>query len=130
MLADDMRIVLANHEDFRKEKTIVEHFLSNRGHIVLFVSKFHCELNPIERVWGQAKVYTRMYTNFTLPRLRVNINPALDSVSTDLIRKYFRRVLEYERAYLEGKKAGKEQQLRCTSLTEESFLNDILVLFN
>ena len=25
-----------------------------------------------------------------------------------MIRKYFRRVLEYERAYLEGKKAGKE----------------------
>ncbi len=108
MLADDMRIVLANHEDFRREKTIVEHFLSNQGHTVLFVPKFHCELNPIERVWGQAKVYTQMYTNFTLHRLRVNVNPALDSVSTDLIRKYFRRVLEYERAYLEGKKAGKE----------------------
>jgi hypothetical protein len=29
-------------------------------------------------------------------------------VSTELIHKYFRRVLEYERAYLEGKKAGKE----------------------
>ena len=26
----------------------------------------------------------------------------------DLMRKYFRRVLEYERAYLESKKAGKE----------------------
>lgn len=25
-----------------------------------------------------------------------------------MIRKYFRRVLEHERAYLEGKKAGKE----------------------
>ncbi len=108
MRGDNMRIVLANHDDFRMEKTIVEHFLCNRVHTVLFVPKFHCKLNPIERVWGQAKVYTRMYTNFTLPRLHTNVNPALDSVSTDLIRKYFRRVLEYERAYLEGKKAGKE----------------------
>ena len=64
MVADDMRTVLANHDDFRMEQTIVERFLSDRGHIVLFVPKFHCELNPIERVWGQAKVYTRMYTNF------------------------------------------------------------------
>ena len=83
--------------------------VSCRAEVILF-PKFHCKLNPIERVWGQAKVYTRTYTNFTLPRLRANVNPALNSVSTctDLIRKYFRRILEYERAYLDGKKAGKE----------------------
>ena len=62
--------------------------------------KFHCELNPIERVWGQAKVQTS--TNFTI------VAPALDSVSTDLIRKYFRRIREYEQAYIGGEKAGKE----------------------
>lgn len=44
----------------------------------------------------------------TLERLRQILNPALDSVSTDTIRKYFRRVQEYERAYREGKKAGSE----------------------
>lgn len=108
MNADDMRIVLSNHDDFRTDKTKVEHHLENRGHIVMFIPKFHCELNPIERVWGQAKVYTRAHTNFTLARLRQIIGPALDSVSVDLIRKYFSRVGEYERAYLEGKKAGKE----------------------
>ena len=108
MNADDMRVVLSNHEDFRTEKTIIEHHLVNRGHLVYFIPKFHCELNPIERVWGQAKVYTRMHTNFTLVRLRQIVGPALDSVQADLIRKYFRRVDEYERAYLEGKKAGKE----------------------
>ena len=36
------------------------------------------------------------------------INPALDSVSTDLIRKYYRKVGDYEKAYIEGKAAGKE----------------------
>jgi len=59
-------------------------------------------------VWGQAKVYSHMYMNFTLPRLRQIIDPALDSVNMDLIRKYFRKVLDYQNAYLEGKKAGKE----------------------
>ncbi len=98
MLADDMRIVLAHHEDFRKEKSLVEHFLTARGHQVFFIPKFHCELNPIERVWGQAKVYSRKYTTFTLARLCNIIRPALDSVSLDLIRKYFRKAQDYERA--------------------------------
>ena len=108
MKADDMRTVLFFHDDFASEKTLAERFIVNNGHKCFYLPKFHCELNPIERVWGQAKVYSRAHTNFTLVGLRSIVNPALDSVSTDLMRKYFRRVLEYERAYLEGKKAGKE----------------------
>ena len=70
MKADDMRTVLSFHDDFRTEKTLVEKFLSDEGHKVVFLPKFHCELNPIERVWGQAKCYSRQYTNYTLVRLR------------------------------------------------------------
>ena len=105
---DNMRTILSNHDDFREGKSLVEHFLANRGHTVMFIPKLHCELNPIERVWGQAKVYTRTYTNFTIQRLRRIINPALDSVSPDLIRKFFQKAMEYERAYIEGKEAGRE----------------------
>ena len=61
------RKILSNHDDFRNEKTILERFLIDRGHKVIMIPKFHCELNPIERVWGQAKRYSRAYTNFTLP---------------------------------------------------------------
>ena len=63
-----------------------------RTHTVMFVPKFYCELNTIERVWGQAKVYSCKYSNFTLARLRQIVDLALDSVSTDLIHKYFRKV--------------------------------------
>ena len=38
----------------------------------------------------------------------MTIDPALDSVSLDLIRKYYRKVRDYEAACLEGNKAGKE----------------------
>jgi hypothetical protein len=34
------------------------------------------------------------------------LGPALDNVSVDLIRKYFRRVREYTRGYREGFAAG------------------------
>lgn len=59
-------------------------------------------------VWGHAKVYTHTHANFTLARLRQTVDPAFDSVSTDLIGKYFRRVSEYERAYMERKRVGRE----------------------
>ena len=85
MKADDMRTVLSFHDDFLNENTIVEHYLKGRGHKVYFLPKFHCELNAIERVWAQAKVYCRTYTNFTLNRLRQIIDPALDSVTVDNI---------------------------------------------
>ena len=107
MKADDMRTVLSFHEDFQKENTIVEHYLKGRGHKAFFLPKFHCELNPIERVWGQAKVYCRAYTNFTLSRLRQIMDPALDSVTVDHIRKFSRKARDYEKAYREGHKAGK-----------------------
>ena len=32
MNADDMRVVLANHDDFQNEKTIVEHCIESYGH--------------------------------------------------------------------------------------------------
>ena len=103
MVAEDMRTVLSWHDDFRKEKTIVEHYLNGRGHPAMFIPKFLCKLNPIERVWGQAKFYSRKHSSFTLARLRQIMDPALDSISTDLIRKYFRKVQDYETAYLGGK---------------------------
>ena len=98
MLADDMRVVLLNHDDFAMEQTIAEHYLKDQ---------FHCELNTIERVWAQAKVFCRAHTNFTLVKLRQIIHPALDSVTVDLIRKYARKARDYEKAYHEGNKAGK-----------------------
>ena len=81
-----------------------------------FIPKFHCEMNPIERVWGQAKRYTRAHTNFTIAGLRNIIQPGLDSVSVDLIRKYFRKAREYERAYREGHQAGMEVEMAYTNL--------------
>ena len=108
MKADDMRIVLSQHDDFRNEKAAVQQYVEGRGHKSYFLPKFHCEMNPIERVWGQSKRYCRAYTNFTLVKLRQILNPALESVSTELIRKYFRKARDYEKAYSEGLKAGRE----------------------
>ena len=58
-------------------------------------SKFHCELNPIEKCWSQAKHYTRAHMNYTIQRLRVTVPKGLDSVTIDNIKNYFRKAKNY-----------------------------------
>ena len=44
-----------------------------------FILKFHCELNPIERVWGQSKKYTRANCDYSFKGLEETVRPALES---------------------------------------------------
>ena len=67
-------------DNFQSEQSMVEDFIKNRGHHCLFLPKFHCELNAIERVWGEAKRYTRSYCNYTIGGLRKSLPNALDVV--------------------------------------------------
>ena len=108
MRAADMQQVLSEMRDFKYEKTKVEKYILGRKHRVLFIPKFHCELNPIERCWGSAKHYTRQHCDYTFPGLEKTVIPALDSISVDLIRKYFRKNREIMRAYREGYTPGRE----------------------
>jgi len=110
MKVDDMRKELASHSDFINEKNELEYFLHGCGHACLFIPKFHCELNPIERCWSQAKRYTRAYCTYNIVGLRRNVCPGLDSVHIENIQNYvyFRRVRNYvyKYGYLLGHKAG------------------------
>ena len=46
---------LSLQEDFANEKSMLQHYIEGRGHICMFLPKFHCKLNPIEMVWGFMK---------------------------------------------------------------------------
>ena len=81
MKVDEMRTILAGHDDFKNEKCRVDTFLSNCGHTCVFIPKFHCELNPIERVWSQSKRYTRAHCDYMIASLRRIIPLWLKSVS-------------------------------------------------
>ena len=70
--------------------------------ICIFLPKFHCELNPIERCWAQAKRYTRAHCNYSIDGLRNNIPQALDSISNENIRSHFRKVRHYMFGYMQG----------------------------
>jgi hypothetical protein len=42
-------------DDFVNEKPDIQHYLEGRGHVCIFYPKFHCEINPIEMLWGYMK---------------------------------------------------------------------------
>lgn len=111
MKAADMHRVLGEMPDFRYEKTKVEIYICSRGHRVIFISKFHCELNPIEQCWGDAKHYTRQHCDYTFQGLERMIDKALNSVPVTLIRKYYPKVREIMRTYREGHTPGQELEL-------------------
>ena len=106
LVADDMRKMLINHHDFQNEKPRIISFIEGQGHRGFFLPKFHPELNPIERNWGQAKRYTKAHCNYSLVSLRNIINPSLDFVTLDNMQKYFRKARDYMFAYFEGCTAG------------------------
>ncbi len=84
----EMREILGSHPDFKYEKSRI------------------CELNPIERVWAQAKRYARAYCKYNIQSLRNTIMPALDIVTLDNVKNHFRKIRHYMFAYLEGVPGG------------------------
>ena len=108
MNGDKMKEILGSHPDFKNEKSRVERFLMEKQHIVYLLPKFHCELNPIERVWAQSKRYAKAYCNYSIVSLRKNVIPALESVPLESIRKHFLKVRHYMFAYLEGLPGGSD----------------------
>ena len=100
-----LEAILADNDDFKNEKCRVDTFLSNSGHTCVFIPKFHCELNPIERVWSQRKRYTRAYCDYAIGS---RIPLGLKSVSKDNIVNYVHRCGNYMFAYLEGSAVGQE----------------------
>ena len=82
----------------------------NTGHRVMFIVKFHCELNPIVRVWCHAKQYTSTHCDYTFAGLEKTIDEALNYMTVELVRKFFRKVREYQGAHREGNMVGNEMQ--------------------
>ena len=71
-----------------------------------FPSKYHCECNPIELVWGALKKKLRQICDYKLPFLRVNVVPCCLSIELGLIRQYFRKARDYVRANASVPTAG------------------------
>ncbi|KAF7320910.1 hypothetical protein HMN09_00177700 [Mycena chlorophos] len=93
---------LASQADFKAEKPLLQVLIEKRGHICLFLPKFHCELNPIEMVWAELKRYFRDHADGTFPKAKKLVPKGLDRISIDTIRRFFRHCNRYRSAYQLG----------------------------
>ena len=104
------RRILYNQPDFVAIKSHLELTCEAEGFWVLFLPKFHCELNPIEQCWGYAKRLYRMCPPSSREEdLERNVISSLDSVPLSSIRRFSNRAIHFMDAYhkgLNGKQAA------------------------
>jgi hypothetical protein len=84
-----VRRVLYSQPDFLGVTSRLEEHCQNRGSEVLFLPKFHPELNPIEQCWGRAKwSYRQLPASSREDDLGRNALRSLDEIPLDLMRRY------------------------------------------
>jgi transposase len=55
--------------DFAAQKEWLREVIEEKGHKILFLPKYHCELNYIENVWGYMKAYLRRSCEYNFDTL-------------------------------------------------------------
>ena len=81
--------ILYNQPDFVDVKSNLEIICEARGFQVIFLPKFHCEINFIEQRWGYAKwVYRHFPVSLKEADLEKNVFEALESVPLESMRRY------------------------------------------
>jgi hypothetical protein len=82
------RRVMYCQPDFASVPSLLEEHCARRNVRVIFLPRYHCELNFIEQVWGYAKRLYRMYpASSHIDDLENNALEALDSVPLDCMRR-------------------------------------------
>ncbi|RPB05123.1 hypothetical protein L873DRAFT_1728536, partial [Choiromyces venosus 120613-1] len=77
--------LLSSQSHFQVQKCQLQETLEAAGHIVIFYSVYHCELNFIKYFWHLAKVYTRVHCEYSFPSLVRTVPITLAQVSDILI---------------------------------------------
>jgi hypothetical protein len=95
--------ILFNQPDFAAVKSCLEDTCSEHKCTVLFLPKFHCELNPIKMVWGYAKrIYRLNPESSREDALERNTLSALEQVPLESMRWFVLRAHRFADAYRHG----------------------------
>jgi hypothetical protein len=82
------RRMLYNEPDFKNIDSLLEAEVKAHGFRILFLPKFHCELNFIEQCWGHAKRRYRLFPASSKEGdLERNMVQALDEVPLISMRR-------------------------------------------
>ena len=97
------RRTLYNQPDFQGTKSVLEITCQELGVEVLFLPKFHCELNPIEPCWGYAKRVYRMNPESSREEdLERYALESLAAVPLESMRRFANRSYRFMDAYSRG----------------------------
>src|SRR5882724_9587778 len=79
---------LFNQPDFTMVESRLKTYCKSHGVEVIFLPKFHCELNPIKQCWGYAKhIYWYYPASSKEADLKHNMLMALETVPLESMRK-------------------------------------------
>ena len=94
---------LYNQPDFANVPSLLEITCRSKGFSVLFLPKFHCELNFIEQCWGYAKRIYRLNPESSREDvLKRNALAALESIPLTTMRRFANRSYQFMDAYHRG----------------------------
>ncbi|KDR70887.1 hypothetical protein GALMADRAFT_75613, partial [Galerina marginata CBS 339.88] len=104
------RRILFNQPDFAGVQSNLEILAKKLGVQVIFLPKFHCELNPIEQCWGYGKrVYRLNPESSRVDQLEKNAIASLAEIPLITIWKFAYRARRFIHAYslgLNGRQAA------------------------
>ncbi|CAB1109141.1 unnamed protein product [Ectocarpus sp. CCAP 1310/34] len=113
-----MPAVLGAQEDFANVEPSLMVLVKRHGGVAIMLPKFHCEINPIELVWGRSKYWVRKHCKYTIACLRTNVSKsyavAEDRLSLAIVQKFCRTVANFNEVYRDGLKGAEAVQKRDT----------------
>eukprot|EP01034_Spumella_vulgaris_P003359 gene3359-4325_t len=86
----------------RAQRTWLTETVQNSGHSVIYLPKFHCELNPIEMFWAFVKGKARAECGYSIGALDKKVPECMIACPVSTIRKYVRHCLRYMDGYRKG----------------------------
>lgn len=94
------REYLSLHHDFAEEKNWLEQVITSHGHAMIFLPKFHCELNYIEKVWAYTKAYLRRNCTFNFKTLKTELPRVLrEYIPLACFKRFERHCLRFMSGY-------------------------------
>jgi transposase len=96
-------VELASKHPAFETRTILSELASKYNVKVVYLPKFHCELNPIEGVWAHEKQFIRKNTDQSFDELRRLVNLSRNNLkNSPLAPKLWRRFWRTTEAYHNG----------------------------
>lgn len=94
MLKVQLLAIVKQHKA-KYEKYIVDEMAARQNKIVLRLPPYHCELNPIELIWGDAKNFiAKRNTSFKFSDLKNLFDEALQNITAEKWDKCVKHVIE------------------------------------